>query len=82
MPPRGWTFVFLGANQDSYLTGHRIGMASGNTSNFRADRYGVDLAFQGVSRGTREWREKDHAGRRADRNEFWGGVKEGEGVSK
>ena len=79
---QGWTFVFLGANQDSYLTGHRIGMASGNTSNFRADRDGVDLAFQGVSRGTREWRGKDHAARRADRDVFWGGVKEGEGVSK
>ena len=32
----GWTFVFLGANQDSYAEGGRLGFADGSTSNFAA----------------------------------------------
>ena len=33
---RGWTFVFLGANQDSYAEGGALGFATGSTSNFAA----------------------------------------------
>lgn len=29
-----WSFVFLGANQDSWETGRSIGLAKGNTANF------------------------------------------------
>ncbi len=38
---RGWTFVFLGANQDSYAEGGRLGFADGSTSNFAASPDGV-----------------------------------------
>ena len=31
---RGWTFVFLGANQDSYAAGGQVGFHAGNVSNF------------------------------------------------
>jgi ADP-ribosylglycohydrolase len=75
---RGWTFVFLGANQDSYAEGGHLGMAAGNTSNYWADDAGVDRAWRGMSRATREWRAKDRAARHRDRDEFWGGVKEAE----
>ena len=29
-----WTFIFLGANQDSWLAGHAIGVSRGNTMNY------------------------------------------------
>ena len=49
---KGWTFVFLGANQDSYAEAHDLAMAAGNTSNFAADSQGVHKAFAGTSRAT------------------------------
>lgn len=75
---RGWTFVFLGANQDSYATGHHIGLADGNVSDFAADSAGVNAAYAGLSRATREWRAKDRPSRQRDRERFWGDVKEAE----
>jgi hypothetical protein len=38
---RGWTFVFLGANQDTYAVGGQMAMPAGNVSNFRADEMGA-----------------------------------------
>ena len=67
----GWTFVFLGANQDSYAAGGGIGVAAGSVSNFRADRQGVEVAFSSISRGTSEWRGKSQPRRHADRDEFY-----------
>ena len=78
---QGWTFVFLGANQDSYATGAALGVQSGSTSNFRADRDGVARAYDGLSRATREWRVKSRGGRDADRDRFWGDRKEAEELS-
>jgi Mg-chelatase subunit ChlD len=75
---RGWTFVFLGANQDSYVTGAHLAMAAGNTANFKASPDGVRASYQGLSRTTREWRAKERAARMADRDIFWGGKKESE----
>jgi von Willebrand factor type A domain-containing protein len=74
----GWTFVFLGANQDSYAAGDGLGVAAGSVSNFRADGQGVQVAFSSVSRGTSEWRGKSKSRRHAERDEFWGGRKEAE----
>ena len=45
---RGWTFVFLGANQDSYEAGGALGMDAGNVSNFRADAAGVAATYDGL----------------------------------
>ena len=73
---RGWTFVFLGANQDSYATGHRIGLADGNVSDFAPDSAGVNAAYAGLGRATSEWRAKDRTTRHQDRERFWGDVKE------
>jgi hypothetical protein len=41
---KGWTFVFLGANQDSYATGAQRAMPAGN---FRADAVGVAAMTDG-----------------------------------
>lgn len=75
---RGWTFVFLGANQDSYGTGAGLAMPAGNVSNFDADSAGVASSYDGLSRTVREYRAKPRAARRRDQDDFWGGVKEAE----
>ncbi len=78
MRDAGWTFVFLGANQDSYLAGGAMGMHAGNVSNFHPDAPGVDAMYGGLSRTVSAWRGKTRAARVRDRDDFWGGYKEGE----
>lgn len=74
----GWTFVFLGANQDSYATGSTLGVAAGNTSNYTASPDSVLAAQRGLSRAVTSWRAKPRHTRLADAEDFWEGVKEGE----
>lgn len=74
----GWTVVFLGANQDSYLTGGLTGVAEGNTSNFTASPTSVLSVHHGLTRTVRAWRGKTRSERLADADDFWGGVREGE----
>jgi hypothetical protein len=76
----GWTFVFLGANQDSYAVGGQLAMPAGNVSNFHADAAGVSAMTDGLSRSVGEWRRKPRRARRHDAEEFWGGKKEAEQV--
>ena len=76
----GWTFVFLGANQDSYAAGAGLAMAAGNVSNFRADAGGTAAAYAGLSRTVGEWRIKPRQERRRDADDFWAGQKEAEEV--
>ena len=78
----GWTFVFLGANQDSYEAGAGLAMAAGNVSNFRADAPGTAAAYVGLSRTVGEWRGKAREERRRDVDDFWAGQKEAELVEK
>jgi hypothetical protein len=54
----GWTFVFLGANQDSYLEAGRLGFADANTQNFHGDSYGMRTASGDFSRGLTSMRGK------------------------
>jgi Mg-chelatase subunit ChlD len=75
---KGWTFVFLGANQDSYATGSALAMAPGNIANFGASPESVAASYRGLSRSTSEWRAKDRLLRARDAEVFWGGVKESE----
>jgi ADP-ribosylglycohydrolase len=75
---RGWTFVFLGANQDSYASGGAVGFQAGNVSNFEASADGVHAAYDGLERTVSAWRGKSRALRRRDRDDFWGGRKEAE----
>ena len=48
----GWAFIFLGANQDSYAEGSRLGLEAGSTQNFGFNGGGVGSAFKSLSRGT------------------------------
>ena len=73
-----WTFVFMGANQDSYAEGGKIGMTTGNVQDYAATPESVGAAFGSMSRATREFREKNRRQRIADKEQFFGGVKEAE----
>jgi len=75
---RGWTFVFLGANQDSYAVGDQMAMPAGNVSNFRTDEDGMVATYAGLDRTVREWRGKQRHERRRDADRFWGDHKEAE----
>lgn len=54
----GWTFVFLGANQDSYAEGGTLGFGDKNTQNFAFDGRGADKAFSSVSKAVMSMRFK------------------------
>lgn len=47
---RGWTFVFLGANQDAYATGGRLGYSAGATSNVAHTDYGWGTGWADVAK--------------------------------
>src|SRR5574341_1032494 len=49
----GWTFVYLGANQDAFAEGAALGIPAGNTANYSPSRTGV--LFSAHSRATRSF---------------------------
>ena len=49
----GWTFVFIGANQDSWATAQTFGLTSkANVVNFNATEKGTKSLFRGLGEGT------------------------------
>jgi Mg-chelatase subunit ChlD len=74
----GWTFVFMGANQDAYGAGGGLAVGAGSTSGWRADKPGTARAMDSLSRATSDYRGKPRTARRADVDEFFGGRKEAE----
>ena len=74
----GWEFVFMGANQDSYLEAGRIGVSEESISNFGATATGTAAAFQSISRATSEYRGKTRIERTRDSGRFYGGTREAE----
>jgi uncharacterized protein YegL len=52
---QGWVFVFLGANQDAFEEGGRVGFAAGNTMNFDATEDGMITALKCVSHSVRAY---------------------------
>jgi len=72
---RGWTFVFMGANQDSYATGGGIGLAHGSVQNFAARSDSVRASFAEFNRGVTSYRAKPRPQRIADRHDFFEGRK-------
>lgn len=48
-----WTFVFLGANQDSWATGAALGMVQGNVQNYQHAH--IDVAFHNLAGATRSY---------------------------
>ena len=74
----GWTFVFMGANQDSYAEAGRLGLDDGSVQDFRGDREGVHAAFGSFNRAVGEYRSAAYGERVQRRNAFFAGRKEAE----
>lgn len=49
MTAKGWTFVFLGANQDAFAEAGGMSIASGSTMNYKGTTKGVNVAYSNVS---------------------------------
>ena len=75
---RGWTFVFLGANQDSYEAGHALGYDARSVQNFAATPDGTAAAWQSLHRSTKSLRGKLARAESFDKGDFFEGTKEAE----
>jgi Mg-chelatase subunit ChlD len=74
----GWTFAYLGANQDAYAESGRIGYAAASAQNFAADAAGTAAAFSSLSRAVSRRRDAVRAGVQVDRSDFFGDDKTAE----
>jgi hypothetical protein len=75
---RGWTFVYLGANQDSYASGRTMGYGADQVQDFEASSDGAALAFSSLSKGMIRERGKIRAKQQRDVSTFFEGDKEAE----
>lgn len=71
----GWTFVFMGANQDVYAETEHIGIKAGNAQAFRADRMGSATAFDSVNKAVLSRRGKLRSHEAVDNTDFFEGEK-------
>lgn len=71
----GWTFAYLGANQDSYAEGGAIGMSAGNTQNFAADPAGSRAAMASLSSSVSRRRTQMRLHEAFDRSDLFEGDK-------
>jgi hypothetical protein len=74
----GWTFVFMGANQDVYAETNQIGIKAGNAQAFRADRVGSATAFESVNKAVLNRRGKLRSNDDIDNTDFFEGAKDAE----
>lgn len=75
---KGWTFVFLGANQDSYVEARGMGIDDGSVQDYAADRQGHRKAWSSLGRAVREYRDASYDERLRRKKAFFGGRKEAE----
>ena len=74
----GWAFVFLGADQDAFAEGTRIGVAGANAANWDKTKAGVAMMYDKLSRQTTMHRAKAAAMRKQDADRFYEEDKPGE----
>ena len=70
----GWTFAFLGANQDAYAEGAKIGLVGGNIQNFDVSVQSIARAYASVSDATASYCAKSTPERKASGSSFFGGL--------
>jgi hypothetical protein len=68
---RGWTFVFLGANQDAYAEGGAMGVAHSNAANWSATDHGTRAVMARTSRATPRRVRGTRVSRLATREQFF-----------
>ena len=71
----GWTFVFMGANQDVYAETEQIGIKAGNAQAYRADGMGSMSAFESVNKAVSNRRSKLRSHEFIDNSDFFEGEK-------
>ncbi len=59
---KGWTFVFMGANQDAWGESQQYGYVAGNTVGWEASAGGVAVAYDTLSSSTRAFRSAGSVG--------------------
>jgi len=72
----GWTFAYLGANQDAYSQGGRMGLSRGNTQNFVGDACGTEAAMRSASRSASARRAALARNEAIDNSRFFEGNRE------
>jgi hypothetical protein len=75
----GWTFVFLGANQDAWSVGKTFGMSQSNTMTYGASASGVSGAMTDLANATNAYRgirAKGIVASAAASTDFFGKAKE------
>ena len=75
---KGWTFVYLGANQDSYGEGGRVGFSADSIQDFEASADGTAMVFSSLSKSMVKERGKIRAMQMRDVANFFEGDKEAE----
>lgn len=68
---KGWSFLFLGADQDSYASGQAMAMARANTANWEKSGAGTSKMWRDVSRSTSEYRKRSRPERRSSNDEVY-----------
>lgn len=71
----GWTFAYLGANQDSYEEGQKVGYSAGNVQNFAPDGAGSRAVFDSLSASVVRRRDKIRTGQEYDKADLFEGDK-------
>lgn len=67
----GWVFVFLGAGQDAYAEGGRVGVKAGNRAGWKTTSEGTSKMWKDVSHSTKSYRSKSDHLRAQDRDRFY-----------
>ena len=75
---QGWSFAFLGANQDAYGESGAIGYSAGSTQNFAPDAQGTAAVFNSLSSSVARRRDKIRKGEAYLKADLFEGDKEAE----
>jgi len=67
---QGWVFVFLGADQDVYAEGEKVGVAYANRVSWEKSKAGSDKMWKDVAYSTSSYRAKEEFLRQQDRDSF------------
>jgi Mg-chelatase subunit ChlD len=67
---QGWVFVFLGADQDVYAEGHKVGVSMANRVAWEKSKEGSDKMWKDIAYSTTTYREKEEYLRQQDRDRF------------
>ena len=66
-----WTFVFLGANQDSWATAQRLGISKGNVMDWQATPQGTNQVFSAMAMNTASFSDNVNTGESLGSSNFF-----------